>query len=85
MSCVMANRLCLNVRGMLSQTNEDFLDQVKPPPSMDGRLGLQLYSGHHQGPPGTNVVVFANSDGTVLSDMEMDELRHMRAAKVPHV
>lgn len=82
MSCVMGNRLCLNVRGMV-HTDEDL-------PNLS-REAINYYSSHHRGPSmrGTRqgsqgVVVRAvqvDSDSSAigkLSEFEMDELRGMK-------
>ncbi|TCD67436.1 hypothetical protein EIP91_012408 [Steccherinum ochraceum] len=80
MSCVMGNRLCLNVRGML-QSNQDLLHGGP-------KISLE-FARHPEGivRPGSrgSILIIAGSAGTVLTDIEMDELRHMRAARVVHI
>lgn len=84
MSCVMGNRLCLNVRSMLHA--DELSAPTKPPAVQRSHISVSHYGGHSQ-PQIASVVVFAGSGsaGTVLTEVEMDELRDMRAARVHYV
>jgi len=79
MSCVMGNRLVLNVRSMLQNPDEivnGFTCAAIPPQSLEGGVSRPV---HFVTALGTG------STGTMLTDVEMHELRHMRAARVSHV
>lgn len=90
MSCVIGNRLCLNVRGMIWK-DEDVI--VTHSFGLGRRHGhathpstSRVHQQHGQAPQRWPVVVFANSTDapevpatrSKLSDYEMDELRTMR-------
>ena len=82
-SCVMANRLCLNVRGMIQggdgETTLSANGLPERRPTLLRSAGSRTKSGGRLDP---NVVVIARTSvGTMpLTELEMDELRTMRAA-----
>ncbi|KAH8103348.1 hypothetical protein BXZ70DRAFT_1005772 [Cristinia sonorae] len=95
MSCVMGNRLCLNVRGMLHNAADEVRNRTPgskqdvPAPVVTQGLARSPSSRPTRSgrctPTPSVVVLTAGSDGTVLTEIEMDELRDMRAARVLYV
>ena len=81
-SCVMANRLCLNVRGMIRDDSEDTGTTVITSgrrPTLLRSTGTRSKNGGRLDP--SVVIVTRTSMGSIpLTAVEMDELRTMRAA-----
>ncbi|KAH9950707.1 hypothetical protein B0H21DRAFT_818878 [Amylocystis lapponica] len=76
LSCVMGNRLCLNVRGMIRRENRDSVQSASMPPQPP-RIHLAYDSARRSASE-----LLSDDSTSMLTQIELTELRQMRAGSV---